>query len=92
MRNEQANEIGGRVFYTDATGAQRAVQALSYKCMQKVRSVSYKLCSAEVSSTCRGHDARSLLITGQPKCAEQCGPLVLYLLPCVLSAGMGRDT
>ena len=28
MRNEQANEIGGRVFYTDATGAEHAIKPL----------------------------------------------------------------
>ena len=33
MRNEQANEIGGRVFYTDATGAQCVSQAGICKCV-----------------------------------------------------------
>ena len=54
MRNEQANEIGGRVFYTDATGAQHALQATS--------------CRSH--STRKGHYTAFIFITGLMQSAK----------------------
>ena len=66
MRNEQANEIGGRVFYTDATGARHAIQAL--------------FCSIVLSTQRAWYSSPS--IAGQMQREKQCNTLLSFWLPC----------